>query len=167
MQIHEITFGPKKINEGLLDTFKAAAKIATDPNQYAQVKRVADLSQADKLRQQINAKYGTSVQGHKPKPTAPATGVPPATATGVPPSVTAPTTTAKQQGGWTNRPGGVQIKHSSGKNPTLARYKKNLYSLTKNDEWIDQNGRPVNPTMSAFLDQALDDENDTPGANLS
>lgn len=95
MQIHEITFGAKKLNEGLLDTIKAATKAVTTSGTkaltsrvpYAQAKRDIDLSQAEKLRQQINAKYGVNVQGSKPVAPAPATGVPPATATGAPPAV--------------------------------------------------------------------------------
>jgi hypothetical protein len=162
MQIHEITFGAKKLNEGLLDTVKAAtkavttsgAKAVTSRVPYTQAKRDIDLSQAEKLRQQINAKYGVNVQGSKP------TTLPPTAATGVPPATPGQTGAgvgqAGQLAGWANLPGGVQIKPATGKNPTLARYKKNLYSLSKNDQWIDQSGRPVNVTLSAFLDQALE-----------
>lgn len=95
MQIHEITFGPKKLNEGLLDTVKSGIKSAATgaaravapmvygdklkPNWMTSDKPA--LAQAEKLRQQINAKYGVNVQGSKPKT------VPPTAATGAPPVV--------------------------------------------------------------------------------
>lgn len=175
MQIHEITFGPKKLNEGLLDTVKSGIKSAATgaaravapmvygdnikPDWMAASKPA--LSQAEKLRQQLEKQYGINIQGSKKA----ATGVPPATATGVPPAIVK---TAKQQGGWITRSTGVQIKPASGNNPTMAKYKKNLFLLSNNGKWADQNGRPANTTVSAFLNQALDDEDDdqTPPATV-
>jgi hypothetical protein len=93
MQIHEITFGPKKLNEGLLDTVKAAytgggvkgvAKAMTSPAAYARAQNTAALPQVEKLRQQLEKQYGINIQGSKKAATA--TGIPP-TATSVPPAV--------------------------------------------------------------------------------
>lgn len=67
----------------------------------------------------------------------------------------APASTSSLPGGWQDF-GGVQIKPATGNSPTLARYKKNLFSLTDTGNWLDQNGRPANVTISAFLNQALD-----------
>lgn len=59
-------------------------------------------------------------------------------------------------GGWFNTDSGVQIKPASGKNPTFAKYNKQIYALTKDDQWIDLRDKPVSAAMMALLNQALE-----------
>lgn len=72
-----------------------------------------------------------------------------------PTAPTAPANATPAPGAWQDI-NGIQIKPATGTTPTLARYKKNLFSLTDTGNWLDQNGRPANVTISAFLNQALD-----------
>ena len=114
------------------------------------------------LLAQQNATRSPSGTAGNPPATVPQTPAPtaPASANGTPaPSVPAttapPTPTPTAPGGWQDI-GGVQIKPATGNSPTLARYKKNIFSLTDTGNWLDQNGRPANVTIAAFLNQALD-----------
>jgi len=97
----------------------------------------------------------TVPQAPAPAPVASASGTP---APNIPVPSTpaqAPAPTSSLPGGWQDF-GGVQIKPATGNSPTLARYKKNIFSLTDTGNWLDQNGRPANVTVAAFLNQALD-----------
>jgi hypothetical protein len=113
------------------------------------------------LLAQQNATRSPSGTAGTPPATVPQTPAPtaPASANGTPaPNTPAPQSsapTASAPSGWQDF-GGVQIKPATGNSPTLARYKKNLFSLTDTGNWLDQNGRPANVTISAFLNQALD-----------
>ena len=53
-------------------------------------------------------------------------------------------------------PDGIQIKPASGRNPTFARYNKQLYRLTNDDRWVDVRDKPVSQTMTAALNNALE-----------
>ena len=71
------------------------------------------------------------------------------------------TVTGKEQlsratGGWITTPDGIQIKPASGRNPTFARYNKQLYRLTNDDRWVDVRDKPVSQTMTAALNNALE-----------
>jgi hypothetical protein len=59
-------------------------------------------------------------------------------------------------GGWITTPDGVQIKPASGVNPTFAKYNKQLYRLTNDDRWVDVRDKPVSQTMTAALNNALE-----------
>lgn len=62
----------------------------------------------------------------------------------------------QQAGGWVTTPDGIQIKPASGRNPTFARYNKQLYRLTNDDRWVDVRDKPVSQTMTAALNNALE-----------
>jgi hypothetical protein len=77
--------------------------------------------------------------------------------TGVTPPTPEPADgTAPASGGWISTPNGVQLKPATGNNPTVAKYKKEIYRLTSDNRWLDKSDRPVSQTMTVFLNNALE-----------
>lgn len=79
------------------------------------------------------------------------------TATAAPHSPTAAELGAQnQQSSWIKTQTGVQLLPASAEHPTMARYNKQVYSLTDAGTWIDLRDRPVGATLSTLLNQALE-----------
>lgn len=50
----------------------------------------------------------------------------------------------------------VQIYPATNEHPTIARYNKQVYSLTDDGKWVDVRDRTVGTTMTALLNKALE-----------
>jgi hypothetical protein len=66
-----------------------------------------------------------------------------------------PQAAAQPTGGWVDAGQGLYLKPASGTSPTLASYRKNVFSLTDQGQWLDARDKPVPQTWQAFLNQAL------------
>ena len=64
--------------------------------------------------------------------------------------------TSKLGTGWTDTPLGISIKPAIQTSPTLAYYQKKYYILNNIGQWLTSNKRPVPDTLSAVLNQALE-----------
>ena len=71
------------------------------------------------------------------------------------PQATQPQAGAQQSSGWIDAGQGLYIKPATGNAPTLASYRKNVFSLTDQGQWLDARDKPVPQTWQAFLNQAL------------
>ena len=64
--------------------------------------------------------------------------------------------TSKLGTGWTDTSLGISIKPATQTAPTLAYYQKKYYILNNIGQWLTSNKRPVPDTLSAVLNQALE-----------
>jgi hypothetical protein len=80
----------------------------------------------------------------------------PATATTAPAQTKTEPASQQAPGSWITTPDGVQLKPASGSNPTFARYNKQIYRLTSDDRWVNMSDKPVSQTMTALLNNALE-----------
>lgn len=62
----------------------------------------------------------------------------------------------QQQGEWINTANGVQIAPATAQHPTIARYNKQVYSLTDAGTWIDVRDKPIGTTLATILNKALE-----------
>ena len=58
--------------------------------------------------------------------------------------------------GWKDTSLGISIKPATQKDPTFAYYQKKYYILDNLGRWLTSNKRPVPDTLSALLNQALE-----------
>lgn len=74
------------------------------------------------------------------------------------PSPTAATLAKAQpaEDGWISTPSGVQVAPATGDHPTVARYNKQVYSLTDKGTWIDVRDKPIGTTLATLLNKALE-----------
>jgi hypothetical protein len=66
-----------------------------------------------------------------------------------------PAAAAKPAGGWVDAGQGLYIKPATSTTPTMASYRKNIFSLSDTGQWLDARDRPVTQTWQAFLNQSL------------
>jgi len=62
---------------------------------------------------------------------------------------------AQPAGGWVDAGQGLYIKPATSTTPTMASYRKNIFSLSDTGQWLDARDRPVTQTWQAFLNQSL------------
>lgn len=62
---------------------------------------------------------------------------------------------AQQSGGWVDAGQGLYLKPATATSPTLASYRKNIFSLTDQGQWLTAQDKPAPQTWQAFLNQAL------------
>jgi hypothetical protein len=63
--------------------------------------------------------------------------------------------TARAAGGWVDAGQGLYLKPATSTTPTMASYRKNVFSLNDQGQWLDARDRPVTQTWQAFLNQSL------------
>jgi hypothetical protein len=71
------------------------------------------------------------------------------------PQATQPQAGAQQSSGWVDAGQGLYLKPATATTPTMASYRKNIFSLTDQGQWLDARDKPVPQTWQAFLNQAL------------
>jgi hypothetical protein len=62
---------------------------------------------------------------------------------------------AQPAGGWVDAGQGLYLKPATSTTPTMASYRKNIFSLSDTGQWLDARDRPVTQTWQAFLNQSL------------
>lgn len=67
-----------------------------------------------------------------------------------------PRAAAQPAGGWVDSGQGLYLKPATATTPTMASYRKNIFSLTDQGQWLDARDKPVPQTWQAFLNQALE-----------
>lgn len=67
-----------------------------------------------------------------------------------------PQAAAQPAGGWIDAGQGLYLKPATATAPTMASYRKNIFSLTDQGQWLTAQDKPVSQTWQAYLNQALE-----------
>lgn len=131
--------------------FTAKRYASAGPDSLNKVTAIRDVKSANNfIAQTFNLALANQKTGAVSAPIPAATDEPAVTAT------TPATTKPETSPGWVDTPEGIQIRPAVGNRPTVARYNKQLYVLTNDDRWLDVRDRPVSATLTALLNNALE-----------